>query len=63
MPAPRRPQSQLVGKGVSREKMLEFEHAVRTSSFLLITSGTLPQLAKARPRVESTGARVTVYTP
>jgi hypothetical protein len=51
----------LVGKGVPPEAMLEYETAVRSGEFLLITSGPLPAMAKARSLVESTGARVSVH--
>ena len=51
----------LVGKGVPRQSMLDYETAVRSNEFLLITSGPLPEIAKAQPIVESTGARGTVH--
>jgi hypothetical protein len=51
----------LVGRGVPPELMRDYEAAVRSSEFLLITSGPLASMSKARPLVESTGARVDVH--
>jgi len=52
----------LVGKGVPPGSMLDYENAVRIDEYLLIASGPLSSLAKARPIIESTRARVTVHT-
>ena len=51
----------IVGKGVPPEGMREYETAVRSNEFLLITSGSLREMAKARSLVESAGARVSVH--
>jgi hypothetical protein len=52
----------LVGRGVPPEPMRDYETAVRSNEFLLITSGPLPSMAKARSLVESTGAQVDVHS-
>jgi hypothetical protein len=52
----------LVGRGVPPEHMRDYEAAVRGTEFLLITSGPLPSMAKARSLVESTGVRVDVHS-
>jgi len=51
----------LVGKGAPPQGVFEYETAVRSNEFLLITSGPLPAMERARFLVESTGARVSVH--
>jgi hypothetical protein len=40
--------------------MLKYESALRSNEFLLITSGPLPEMARAQPILERTAAQVSV---
>ena len=51
----------LVGQGVPPEAMIEYEAAVHSDEFLLITSGPLSEMAKAQSLIESAGGRVRVH--
>jgi hypothetical protein len=51
----------LLGNGIPSESALEYETAVRSNEFLLLTSGSLLELATAKSLLKSTGARARIH--